>query len=260
MATRTVLLKTHLLNRLVLEKASLLNDECSRLPDTRFVLCFDSSAGKLQPPMQRWLTGRFETFFFGGAEEYHRLGFPLAAEHVLAKFPVNWYHGDYFLYEYVVSGRPRTDHYWLIEYDVYLAKGAWRDVLVLGDDSDLVAPFLKLQSAADGAHPGLATFPVIADWYWWTHYAGPSPRIGCFFPVIRLSDQLVGKLITALIPDRVGYAEVRVPSVAFESGVQITAFHSACKNRGVTVVHPHWAKRYKHDPREDLVLSDDGNA
>ena len=257
MPDTTVLLKTHFIDRQVLEKAYAIQNLLGNVANAKLVVCCDRSAGKIGDAAAEWLSARFDTFFFGGTERYQELGLPIHPLVLSGHHPANWFHGDYFLYDYVQGARQPSQYYWIVEYDVYPTRGTWTDLVTLGGDCDLVAPLLKVRSRPETGDPALSRFPVDAAWYWWDSYNGPEPRLGCFFPALRLSQALVDSLRESLTENRVGFCEVRVPSVTHEYGHAIVGMGDFFDGAGLDLVHPHWDRKRKNNLRFDILLTDD---
>ena len=118
------------------------------------------------------------------------------------------------LYLYFASLYPTYSRYWFIEYDVVYT-GSWAEVFHTFQDSD-----------ADLLGTTLQSHTVRPHWYWWSTFL-PEPTIDIseqlcgFFPIIRLSNELLSRLRAGYRAGWSGHSEAVVPTLARYHGLPI---------------------------------------
>jgi hypothetical protein len=118
------------------------------------------------------------------------------------------------LFLHFAQMEPTYDQYWFIEYDVVYT-GSWTTFFQSFDDA-----------SADLLGTTLYPYDRRPDWYWWPSFETPfeldrSDWISGFFPLIRVSDELLTHVHEAYLAGWTGHVEAVLPTLANHQGLAI---------------------------------------
>lgn len=118
------------------------------------------------------------------------------------------------LYLYFGTARPDYSRYWFIEYDVVYT-GSWMDIFQAFEHSDVDLLGTTLQPHA-----------VRPSWYWWPTFSpgsaiSISEQLCGFFPVVRLSKEMLNQLSAGYQAGWSGHFEAVLPTLARHEGLSI---------------------------------------
>jgi len=249
-----ILIKTHFLNRYILEKAACIVQDLSPSDDIKVILSIDVTHGlpssineirKALPNVDLHLFDS-QTHRKHGLREH-----PLSAA---TRSSVNWFHSDYSLLDFFILNRGRFNVLWQIEHDVYLRSGSWK-FLSHDHGFDFMAPSIKVKE------PQFASFVQSScifqpQWHWWNMLDKHASTVGCFFPCIRITEDALEHLIACYRTGVSGYCEVSVPSLIASSGNLRIAALSEVSHSDAAIFHPHWNKTFKDDFTKDIQLNE----
>jgi hypothetical protein len=117
-------------------------------------------------------------------------------------------------YRYFREHESDYDRYWFVEYDVAYT-GRWSEFFRVFDDV-----------AADLLGTTLRSYERDPSWYWWGKFepAADLPRrdwLCGFFPIVRLSTELLDRLDEAYRAGWSGHAEAVLPTLARSEGLSV---------------------------------------
>jgi len=247
-----VLIKTHILNRQVLERTVKIANDFGEINFVDVILSVDATRypANIRESLPRVLPGIKLHFF--DSKVHQKLGFPLHPMVSGGKAQVNWFHSDYSLIDFYMQNRGSYDILWQIEYDVYLRSGSWK-FLEFDYGVDFMASSIKIRE------PQYKSFVqndciLQPNWPWWDKLANSLACVGCFFPCIRLSAEAIESLICSYQKGICGFGEVSVPSLLAMGDFTISSLAIVNENEA-RIFHPHWYKLYKKDFSKDFQLN-----
>lgn len=247
-----VLIKTHILDRHVLEKTVKIANEFQGTNFVDVVLSVDATQypANIDEILSRILPGIKLHFF--DAKVNQKLGFPVDPIVSSGGAQLNWFHSDYSLIDFYTQNRGIYDILWQIEFDVYLRSGSWK-FLEFDYGVDFIASSIKIKGPQ---YKSLVQNDSILqpNWPWWGNLVKCPSCVGCFFPCIRLSAEAIESLICSYQKGVCGFGEVSVPSVLAMGGHTIKSM-SVISDRDATIFHPHWYKLHKKDFSKDFQLN-----